>query len=151
MEPQILTYQEVIYKYDDKITDLQNDDLVEIVVTPIIKVLLDSDLLGLQFTIQYTLNKKNLLTFGFRVVMNIPGWVPLTSSDTIDRTSPETISDSIKEIIFSRASDKFYAVCKSVLDLARGAMYAKLKDTDKTRIRFPEIPMNEFISIVNFI
>ena len=150
MEPKILYYREGIFKYNPEVLTLDKEEEIDINVASIVRLQRDSDNFGFQFTFTYKVEEKILMEYGFIVMMTVAGWIPVTSSDSIDTTSPETEDKSVSDILFSRAPGQVNSACRAIMDFARGAMSAKLVDTTKSNVEFPDIDMEEFAKTINF-
>ncbi|MDE6483979.1 MAG: hypothetical protein K2L14_01100 [Duncaniella sp.] len=153
MRPLIINYREGIYNLNSELmksTADADDADIQLEVTGIIRLKPDFEALGFQLTFGYFIGEAELLRFGFIITMAIPGWIPLTTNDKIDKSSKEAENKSIREIIFSRAPEQIRSLCRAAIDFARGALSAKLTDTTETPIEIPDFSISDFINTINF-
>lgn len=149
MKPEIISYHQGKYSFNPELLTEEEQNL-DIKLTPIIRLKKDSGPFGFQMTFKYTIEKQIVLDFGFVVSMRVADWIPLTSNDVVDKSSTENENKSIREILFSRAPGQINRVSREMIDFARGALAARLEDTRKYPLGFPEINLDEFINAINF-
>lgn len=157
MDAKLLTYREGIYEFNTERFIALSESEVDFSVVPIISVKPDQEIFAFQITLDIKNGEEKLLHYGFVVLMQIAGWIPLTSADMKSATGNETEkesgskSDRIKELIFSRASSQINAACRAIVGFTIGAFAARIGgEISGNPLSFPEITSDSLVNALEF-
>lgn len=133
MDFRVLNFDEGVFSPNTRFSLPQSKELtISVNIRPLFRYTLYSDVVVCQLTLQYFYEQTELLTYGFAVASAINGWREFIKSD------PQ------KEEIIKRIFD----VWNASVNLGRGVLIEKIKETEFKHFFIPDIPLNRLVSIL---